>query len=737
MKFLTLIRDHLSNPRSSAAFSAFFFCGLLLCQTTLAQEEASKSLAAATARSPAVAAVLDVPRDTPADAMSAVLTLIDLDAWDAATEVFQPIAAEKLSPEEMAAIVHRLGTARMLKLAGAAGEKQIPGARVFAQKCLAAAAKQARSPENLEKLISNLTSDSAETRQEARNDLAAIGTPAAAACLHTLATATEKETRTQLLLALAEMRPLVNPLVVAALADGEGQFRRDVAELAGHLRLIEAVPWLATLAAGGDENAEVVAAAQGALMKLELSLPNQLDAVLVVRRAIDRLDAGIPLDALSADSDLWWTYDPEKQVVTSREFSPAIRDSLAHTRLSQNFLKLPAAAESDLQLAIASALETAHLLSQEPPEQIVDQTKQLAVEELNSILAMAMATDRGAAAVALCKMLAERGELTALTSFDGLPTPLARAVNDPNPDVQFASLAAIMRIHPQESYAGASAIPAALWRFASGSGTPQAVAGAPTAAHAEDWAGGLRGLGYDAIPVFTGIEVVQKALGSPRLELVLVDSDIGKPLIREVLYQLRTHSRLAHVPVAVLTGTEDLALAAELAEVDEHLLAVPRPHGAEAMKSLVDRLSVLADSQFTPEARTQRAKQTLEWLAQLLDEQGPYDELLRNADTLEQTVFQPELSEASLAALAVAGTAGSQQTLADFASLSGQPIELRRQAAKAFAQNFERYGCLMTADQIALQYDRYNASEKADAATQQVLSDVLDTIEKKSVKVSE
>jgi hypothetical protein len=38
---------------------------------------------------------------------------------------------------------------------------------------------------------------------------------------------------------------------------------------------------------------------------------------------------------------------------------------------------------------------------------------------------------------------------------------------------------------------------------------------------------------------------------------------------------------------------------------------------------------------------------------------------------------------------------------------------------------------LLTTSEIRQQYDQYNASETADAATQQVLGSILDTIEKK------
>ena len=82
--------------------------------------------------------------------------------------------------------------------------------------------------------------------------------------------------------------------------------------------------------------------------------------------------------------------------------------------------------------------------------------------------------------------------------------------------------------------------------------------GAPNPNHANDWAGNLRALGYDATPTVTGIELVQQAVAAPRLALILVDSDIGRPLVREVVYQLRAQPRLSHTPIAVLLCHADL-----------------------------------------------------------------------------------------------------------------------------------------------------------------------------------
>jgi CheY-like chemotaxis protein len=706
-----------------------YFCFLLmLCQTAVAQQE-NPILADAAQRSPAVAAVLDAPHEKPADALAAVLTLFDLREYTVAAEVFKPLAEANLSAADQADLVRQFGTAKFLLMAREASEHGIADGREFAEAALAASASEAAKPGRLTQLIADLASDDAIIRQAARHDLAATGVPAAQACLEALAAATDKNERSQLLGALAEMSPVADPLVIAAIAEGQGQFRRDVAELAGHLHLLEAVPWLATIAASTQADAETVPTAQAALLKMGLSLPDQNDALAVVKRALEKVDAGIPTDSLPNETGLWWSFNPASNKFTSRELISCERRSLIHARLAENLLALPSASTADRQIVIISAVEAAHVLGEQPSQELTALAASLTTAELNTALAAALKTNRTNAAIACAELLATRADAAALRSLDGSSTPLAQAVAHPNRELKFAALAAIMNIHPAQSFPGASLVPQALWLLAQGAGTEQAVVGAPSVAHASDWAGNLRALGYDAIPAVTGIELVQQALASPRLALVLVDSDIGKPLVREVLYQLRAQPQLAHTPIAVLVSNEDLLLGERLATVDDHLLAVPRPHTPEAMQSIVTRIKDLADTQLSADERTDHAIRAIDWLGQLFAEGSPYDELLRDAAVLEQTVFHPALTKVSLQALAYVGTAGSQRTLVDFVSLESQPIELRRLAVDSFAKSRDSFGVLLTTAEIALQYDRYNVSETASADTQQVLGQVLNILE--------
>jgi hypothetical protein len=687
-------------------------------------------LAAAAQRSAAVAAVLDAPRETPADALSAVFTLLDLREYAVAGELLKPVTDAGLSPADQAELVRQFGTAKFLVLARESNEHRIAGGSQFAEASLAASATEAAKPERIDHLLADLGSNSTAVRQAARSDLAATGIPAAQAALEVLAASTDKQQRTNLLSALVEMSPTANPLVIAALAEGQGQFRRDVAELAGHMHLLEAIPSLATIATGGDSDLEVVATAQAALIKMGLVVPDAHDALAVVKRELEKIDADIPSDSNPSGAATWWKFLPERKKFDSQELTSCEYRTANFARIAHNLLHLSSATDADRQLAIISALEAGGLLAT-PTQGLAAQLASLAPDQLNSALAMAIKSDRIFAAINIAEMLAEYPNPASLQSLDGTSAPLAQAIAHPNQRLKFAALRAVMKISPDRSFPGASYVPEALWQLAQSAGTEQAVIGAPVMAHADNWAGNLRALGYEVSPARTGVEIVEQALAAPRVTMILVDSDIGQPLLRETIYQVRAQPRLARVPIAVLCADEDLYLGEQLAKADKRLLSVSRPRSPEAMKSVIERLLTLADPPVSADERLAHAIQAIEWLGELMANAGPYDEMLRDASVLEKAVYNPALAETTLKALANVGTAGSQRTLVDVASQAAQPMELRQLAAQSFVTNRAKFGVLLSTEEIALQYDRYNASETASAETQQVLGQVLDTLELK------
>jgi hypothetical protein len=253
---------------------------------------------------------------------------------------------------------------------------------------------------------------------------------------------------------------------------------------------------------------------------------------------------------------------------------------------------------------------------------------------------------------------------------------------------------------------------------------------------ASDWAGQLRGAGFEATPVGTGraaLHAANEAATAARLAVVVLDSDIGQPLVGETVYQLRTNARTARTPVVIASSLPNLDKAQRIADHDRLVLAAPRPRGAGALAALVEQAVALGGQAPAPaEERAAQAAQALGWIAQLLETRGPYDELLQGAELVNHTLYVPGLTAPSTRVLASLGTAESQQALVDYASSMTQPIDGRRGAAAALGNSVARFGVRLTSEEILRQYDRYNESETADADTQQVLGHVLDVLERKA-----
>ena len=92
-------------------------------------------------------------------------------------------------------------------------------------------------------------------------------------------------------------------------------------------------------------------------------------------------------------------------------------------------------------------------------------------------------------------------------------------------------------------------------------------------------------------------------------------------------------------------------------------------------------------------------------------------------------LYAPKLGPKAVEVLTSVNSAESQRALVEAASSLTLPLDFRRAAAKAFRQNTEKHGILLTTNEIRQQYRRYNESEKLDAGTQHVLGLILDCIE--------
>ena len=623
-----------------------------------------------------------------------------------------------LNDPALIALVDRLGSARLVRLS-----REAPAAVPIVQSALRAAEAAATSPERLERLVAAL-SDDRETAVAAIGELRHTGSAGVGFCIARITETDDPQVRARLREALVALDPISRPAVFAAATSEDTALQAEAAYALGRLAELErlSTPLAAALVAGpalSSDDEDAANASRWAYSELTGRPLTLSQARSLINGSIDELLAGSLPFIPDGDGMIAWPPYP------AEERQPRLPGDVAKQLAAGLAASLTALDPGDSRarrLALLMALETGGS----------DGVDELPTHYLSDVLSEAL--DRGfyQAASACCEALGERGDLAALATSGGRPAPLSRALMAPHPLTRFAAVQAILAVNSQEPFPGSSAVRDTLAYFASATGQRRAVVAMPQLARAGEIAGWLNGVGYRATPVNQGVDVVRLASESPDTELVVLDLGVIRPNARETLFRLRRTPTTALTPVVLLAADGRLADALRIAE--EHggetgrVLAIARPHSADSVAGLVNRTAAITPADW-PDAttRTSQAAEAREAIAQLLENGPSYLGVRELAGRLISTTY--EADSAALSTLLGLGTPESQRRLLDTASLEARPLEQRQAAAEAFAQSVARHGVLLTTAQIRQQYDRYNASSTAPAATQQVLGRLLDMIE--------
>jgi hypothetical protein len=355
---------------------------------------------------------------------------------------------------------------------------------------------------------------------------------------------------------------------------------------------------------------------------------------------------------------------------------------------------------------------------------------------VSKVLGDALEQGRVAAALGAIEMLSQMGDGSVLRSHDGKPSPLAAAMVFSDRRVRLAAALAAIKLAKGESFAGAGRLGETLGWFLGTSGTNQVLAAHPRSEDAQTLIGFMSELGYEGQAAFSGRAVVSEAAANPDVEFILISDAIDSPPVKELVQWLRRDYRTVRTPIGVMARGEQLEeLTIALAD-DRFTSVFPRLHSTEVAAKEVEKLQAIAGRNLV--GRDERIRQGFAALAALADlAKDPrlfwqYDLLAQEAAVIG-ALYSPALTAEATKVLALYGTPKAQTALVDFASQTGRPLADRQAAAAAFAEAVKSRGLLLTQQQIAAQYERYNASETLDKETQEVLWTILDAIEAPTV----
>lgn len=601
----------------------------------------------------------------------------------------------------------------------------------------------ARDPARIALLIEDLGSDDPATRARARNDLAEGRTDAAVALIEALADSAKVNLHRQIQIALLSMRQESEGPLVAALDSGDETLLPRVIETLGAMGSPAALPRLVRLSVDAAAAPAVRSAAAAALLKARGTTPKPGEAERFLERELElQLEHAKVIQPELGESVAIWQWSATENRPVARNMPPGDAALLKARAIAAELTRLAPRNENYRRLNLITALEVDKLLTgldRPLPKGELTAAALAASEGADAVsraLADAIERDRVVAAVAAAEVLGNLREPRVLVTGSAEETPLALALRHSDRRLRVTAALAIAKIAPRESFAGASRVPETLAHFAGTAGGRRVLIAHPRGEPGQTLVGYVNRMNYEGEVAATGRAVQQKIVENADYEFLLVSDTLDAPSMKELLQWLRRDYRTARLPVGVMAQGENVD-ALRQALIDDRLTYVfPAISDLETAAELVRRLERIAGRNLIGrDERLDLAAASLDAFSDLAAQPSPapnYD-FLRQEDELIRALSVPGLSAKASRALSFLGTPRIQTALVEFVSQEARSIEARQAVAAAFADAVRRRGMLLTQDQVLLQYDRYNASETADAGTQAVLGSILDAIESRTL----
>ncbi len=724
------------------SYAVAFICALLATQTR-AQDPFGDQPAAPRAApgkkqaapvllgSPAAQAIVGNNPLTAAELLRAIDTLGQLGEQDVAVPLVNKLAALKPNDTDLSAAVTALGPAVFFRL------RQLQGVPLalaqIANKALQVTGQAARDPAKLKAAAENLLKAETNADQAAALvPLLSAGEDGVAWAIHGLLTPKlplAGRSRLEYVIRQAD-QAAVEPLIVAV-TNERGEAALPLQTLLVDLGGESAGVWLLAPAYAEPSNQPL----QDLVASLYGKLPSREVAARTLQTLAKSYLNGDRRFQLTADNRVKvWQWDaaaklPVAQLVSAPQ-AQARRAALLTSQLLSFDPDSPATRElwlqSHLRLhAWEAGLDKEAIWS----EADLARVKGWGSTSVEQVLATSLTQHDAVSAAAALQLLRQLGPGSSLTGSK--PHPAVDALRYPDRRVQYAAAQTLVAWNPRAPFNGAGHFTQVLKHLAGSQGLRQAVVGFPNREIATRIAGYFSSVGIEGLAAWTGQTTIRLAQQSPDVELILLSSRINFEPLSLTIQELRRDPRTAHLPIVILTedASEEPRLGAQF-ENDPLTTTFVRPFEPTSMKFILAQALNSADSGVvTPAERRQHGLFALTAMTTLLDLNPQLYNFAQQVPLLVAALEDAGLCEAAGATLARVGNHPAQTALVEMASRPEVSPGQRTVAATMLAEAIRLHGIQLTRNQVALQYQRYNASATATPETQKVLGQVLDAIE--------
>lgn len=676
------------------------------------------------AHDPIVQGILKSPPQEPAQLLEAVFTVVDLGDPAAAGQLLQRIVDANLENSQLAELVDQLGSARIVRLSHL--DELQPTSGQFAAKIFAAADALSRNPQLIQSYIQQLSATDPELRRKAVRGLRKGRDVAVTSLVSELAKSSDDGQSSRLMRALVAMDVEAHAPLVAIIYSDNEILAAQAMEILGRSKAKSFEMHLLAPALDENRSASIRQSALTALSRLGNPDPQRTTAAAqLYQEAKAKLRARTATASGVTTTEVAWNWDSASGGL-QREALPHERASIMHAaRLAKACFSLRPTSQEAKLLYLLTMAESAH-----DRAAAVGSLTNENLRTLEQLLAAATEGEFGNAALLAAQAMVAKGGLSQLQGVAGAPSPLVRLTQNPDRQLRFAGLSAVMQLNPQSGFSGSHMVSAALMEFAKPKVSRRVLVVSKNQTEAQRIVGLFAALNYEAFAAFSNREMSALLNDDPDFEFAIIDLSLVRDRSGEVLQKLRQDYRVKKMPIGIISAADDYREAERLSRVAALTSVMIRPVSLETLEYQVNELVSLRQvQQGSAEESAAQYDQALQWIGRLSESPPVWFKLSDFSDVILSAAASAESPETMLPILSRLGNPDSQRKLLEVAGQPNAPIELRRQAVEGFSQSLEKFGLLLTHSEVEQQYDRYNRSESESPESQAVLSQILDLME--------
>ncbi len=405
-----------------------------------------------------------------------------------------------------------------------------------------------------------------------------------------------------------------------------------------------------------------------------------------------------------------WTWDDSQRLLVETRTEPAKADLFVSEQFARESLELSGVRREPQVLLMAILLArdveaagwdhtppegpgTAHNLLLATGPELADEVVHLAVR-----------LNQHAAALQALRVLEQNGSRRQLDApVKGRTSAVLEALASTAPRIQFAAVETILQWDPEQSFPNSRLVVEILARTLSGDSRPDGVVIDPNSSRGTLVGDYLNTLGYDPRVAPTGMAGFQYAAANGDVAIAVVHLNAIRWELSQTVANLRADSRTANLPIAIygpvgmqdkvkhLTGQYPL-----VSYVEESNSAL------DMMKQVRPLLAQVSPPRLTEPQRLSQRKAAALWLEHIASGQRTkLFDLAPAEKALADNVNDPDVGRSCIIALGAIATSTAQQRLLDTSVGDSIDPGIRVSAARQLAFHIQRFGLLVSTDDIA------------------------------------